>query len=363
IFSSSFGYFLSDEFLSSLTAKESQKWIAKTAKTINESIHDHILVYVGKPLYELTTYLKTTYLEHCVPSQVSSGLAKLPIAHVYLNGNKTNQATDPYLPDGTPLNGSKAYEHMLSYFTTTNITPDEVHALGYEMIDKLYSQILELARQFTNQTNNDTAKELFHQRLYNSSDMYYQTVPIPEIESNATAHSRCRSPQDAEKYCPVRWKIMQTWFEDVNKIMSLLDGETVNMFYFTGSKHTTPNCPITPVANFNPNMGVPSYRSNVPSCLGPARYQIPFFLSRPGPKFNQMSVNSHEARPGHHTQVQGHMEHFRDSCGGLLGWLDSITSYTAFVEGWGLYAENPLIARDTNVYKNKPLDKYGMLRG
>ena len=72
---------------------------------------------------------------------MSSGLAKLPIAHVYLNGNKTNQTTDPYLPDGTPLNGSKAYEHMLSYFTTTNITPDEVHALGYEMIDKLYSQV------------------------------------------------------------------------------------------------------------------------------------------------------------------------------------------------------------------------------
>ena len=39
-----------------------------------------------------------------------------------------------------------------------------------------------------------------------------------------------------------------------------------------------------------------------------------------------------------------------------------MTSYTAFVEGWALYAENPLIAHDTDVYKGQPLYKYGMLK-
>ena len=56
------------------------------------------------------------------------------------------------------------------------------------------------------------------------------------------------------------------------------------------------------------------------------------------------------------------MEHFRDSCGGVISWLDSSTSYTAFSEGWALYAENPLIARDTNVYETEPFQKYGMLK-
>lgn len=61
-------------------------------------------------------------------------------------------------------------------------------------------------------------------------------------------------------------------------------------------------------------------------------------------------------------QSQGLVEHFRDSCGGLISWLDSSTHYTVFSEGWALYAENPLIARETNVYEKDPFQKYGMLK-
>lgn len=39
-----------------------------------------------------------------------------------------------------------------------------------------------------------------------------------------------------------------------------------------------------------------------------------------------------------------------------------MTSYTAFTEGWALYAENPLIAYDTDTYEEQPLYKYGMLK-
>lgn len=61
-------------------------------------------------------------------------------------------------------------------------------------------------------------------------------------------------------------------------------------------------------------------------------------------------------------QVQGLVEHFQDTCGGIIGWLSAVTSYTAFIEGWALYAENPLIAYDTDTYKGEPLYKYGMLK-
>ena len=46
----------------------------------------------------------------------------------------------------------------------------------------------------------------------------------------------------------------------------------------------------------------------------------------------------------------------------MISWLDSSTYYTSFTEGWALYAENPLIARETNVYDNEPFQKYGMLK-
>ena len=83
----------------------------------------------------------------------------------------------------------------------------------------------------------------------------------------------------------------------------MLDPKTSQMFYFTGKKHTTPNCPLEIVPDFNPSAGVPSYLKSDSKCSRNAKYFIPFFLERPGPRYMQWSVNAHEARPGHHTQV------------------------------------------------------------
>ena len=58
----------------------------------------------------------------------------------------------------------------------------------------------------------------------------------------------------------------------------------------------------------------------------------------------------------------GHVEYFQDSYGGIPKWIDSQTFYTFFAEGWGLYAENPLIAKDTNTYEGNLMQKYGMLQ-
>ena len=84
--------------------------------------------------------------------------------------------------------------------------------------------------------------------------------------------------------------------------LGLLDPKTINMFYFTGPKQTTPNCPITLAPDFNPSAG-PNYESGGKECKKNAQYNIPFFLERPGPKYEEWSTNAHEGRPGHHTQV------------------------------------------------------------
>ena len=51
-----------------------------------------------------------------------------------------------------------------------------------------------------------------------------------------------------------------------------------------------------------------------------------------------------------------------DSCDGAIAWLDKVTNYPAFIEGWALYAESPLIAQDTDTYKYEPMQKFGMLK-
>ena len=86
------------------------------------------------------------------------------------------------------------------------------------------------------------------------------------------------------------------------QVMSMLDPQTTDMFYFYGPKHTTPNCPVDLAPNFNPSSGAQSYRSSNKECTRNAYYNIPFFLDRPK-KYEEWSVNAHEARPGHHTQV------------------------------------------------------------
>ena len=61
-------------------------------------------------------------------------------------------------------------------------------------------------------------------------------------------------------------------------------------------------------------------------------------------------------------QSQGFKELFGDKCGDVISWLNSASYYTAFTEGWALYAENPLIAEETDTYDNDPLQLYGMLK-
>ena len=74
------------------------------------------------------------------------------------------------------------------------------------------------------------------------------------------------------------------------------------MFHFNGPKQTTPSCPIDLAPDFNPS-AAPNYRDGGKDCKENAKYNIPFFVERPGPKYEEWSTNAHEGRPGHHTQV------------------------------------------------------------
>ena len=81
-------------------------------------------------------------MRHCVPSNISSGLFNRPLKYVYTNGilNKS-QPTVRKLPTGETISGPQTYASILSFFTTSDITPDEVYNKGWEMINKTYPQV------------------------------------------------------------------------------------------------------------------------------------------------------------------------------------------------------------------------------
>ena len=87
------------------------------------------------------------------------------------------------------------------------------------------------------------------------------------------------------------------------QILATLHYEIAGLFYFTGPYKSTPSCPVKIAIDFNPASAVPFYQSSDAKCSRVAAYYMPFFLDKPGPKYETVSLAAHEARPGHHTQV------------------------------------------------------------
>ena len=99
--------------------------------------HNYVSIFLT-----LCRYLETEHIRHCVPSNVSSGLATLPLEYVWLDGKENKSwKTNRTLPTGEPLNGSQAYLNILSYFTTNSTTPLEVFNLGKEQLNIFYPKV------------------------------------------------------------------------------------------------------------------------------------------------------------------------------------------------------------------------------
>ena len=81
------------------------------------------------------------HIKYCVPSEVSSGLASLPLDHVHIHGKPTNQDTRKVLPTGQRLRGADTYRDILSYFATKRITPDEVFEIGQKRLKEIYPEV------------------------------------------------------------------------------------------------------------------------------------------------------------------------------------------------------------------------------
>lgn len=353
--------FLAKDFISNMNDDQLSKWQGKYGKSASESLREFALEYVGKAIDHMLRFIKEEHIAHCAPDSVATGLGSLPLAYVFVNGSQTSTKTTQKLPTGEELNGKDSYKKLLAHFTTTSQTPDEIYNLGEDMRDKLYSEVLELAKKATKLENVDEAKRRFKE-LINDTKMYYNDKDIPANESDDNAHKVCSTVKGAERYCPHRIAAMKKWFDHSKQIMATLDYETAGLFHVTGPYKSTPSCPIKLDYDFNPSSGVPFYSPSDSNCSKVASYNMPFFLAKPGPRYESVTLAAHEGRPGHHTQVQGYIEHFTDSCEGPIRWIAVNTLYLAFAEGWALYAEYPLIPEHTTAYQVDPISKFGMLK-
>ena len=131
-------HYLKRSYLAKLEREVNASWRQQHGgQSVREAIKEALLKGIGQPLINLIHYLEFTHSRHCVPNDVASGLANLPVDFVYTDGVPGKRTTKILPGTNRTLSGKETYRRILSYFTTTDITPEEVHENGTSLLDSL----------------------------------------------------------------------------------------------------------------------------------------------------------------------------------------------------------------------------------
>jgi prolyl oligopeptidase len=258
-----------------LTPIEKKDLINKAKDLINNKIN---------PAYEeLNIFLKNDYL---VNSRDSIGIKDIPDGRIY-------------------------YEELAKYYTTTDLTPDEIHNIGLKEIQRIRSEMEEIIKS----VNWDGDFDSFLNYLRTSPRFYYD------------------NPDD-----------LFDAYLIMSKTIDPLLPKLFNVF---------PRAPygVIPIPEESAPFTTTAYY-NSPSPGRPGYFYANLYKPDSRPKYEIPVLTVHEAVPGHHFQISIAQE------------LENVPTFrkyqgiTAFVEGWGLYSEE--LGEYINLYDD-PYDKFGQL--
>ena len=122
-------------------SKVLSEWLRKDRLTV-------LLLIWASFLFDLR-YVEGEHLRNCPPDTLDSGLQKLPLEYVYeypsglsSPGNwNTNLKTLKKLPTGEELKGTKSYETFMRFFTTFEITPEQLRERARARLNALYNSV------------------------------------------------------------------------------------------------------------------------------------------------------------------------------------------------------------------------------
>ena len=235
-------------------------------------------------------------------------------AYVDLN----NFLKNTYLPNsrssiglnGVP-EGDKWYEYAARYHTTTNLTPDEIHDIGLKEVLRIRKEM----EQIITDLEWDGDFKSFLNYLRTSPRFYYDN---PEDLLNAYLIM-------AKSIDPLLPKIFKVFPRAPYGVIPI----------------PSESAPYTTTAYYNsPAKGRPGY------------FYANLYKPESRPKYEIPVLTVHEAVPGHHFQISIAQELEN------VPTFRKYQSFTAFVEGWGLYSEE--LGEFINLYDD-PYDKFGQL--
>ena len=210
-------------------------------------------------------------------------------------------------------NGKLMYAALAQKFTTTQLTPREIHDIGQREVARIRAEMETIQKR----VKFAGSFQEFLTHLRTDSKFYYE------------------DPNDlllAYKQCCKR-----------------IDPQLPNLF------HRLPKTAyeIVPIpAQMAPDTTTAYYQQPSADGSRPGRYFVNLYRPQDRPKYEIEALSLHESVPGHHFQIALAME------------LDNVPSfrryggYTAFIEGWGLYSEK--LGEELGLYKD-PYSKFGQL--
>ncbi|WP_028115211.1 DUF885 domain-containing protein [Ferrimonas senticii] len=218
-------------------------------------------------------------------------------------------------------NGEAAYAASLKLFTTTDYTPDQIHQLGLSEVARLQAEMMQIL----------AAEGI-------------------DIEPGFTA-AMAELAADPKHYYPDTDEGRAQILADYQAIIDEIDAGIDSAFNIR-PKATVE---VLRIPEFKEKTAPGAYYQQ-PALDGsrPGRFYANLWDIKATPKYGMRTLAYHEAVPGHHFQVAISME--------LEGlpFIRKMSPFTAYVEGWALYAEQ--VAWEMG-FQSEPLDNLGRLGG
>ena len=136
--------YLRPQYLTKLGSGVNARWKAQhSGQSVKEAIKEALVKGFGEPVLNLIHFLEYKHSLHCLPTKVASGLANLPVDFVYTGGvpDVKNKTTKVLPGTGQELNGTRTYSMMLSYFTTINISAEDIYEEGRKQLKTFMPQV------------------------------------------------------------------------------------------------------------------------------------------------------------------------------------------------------------------------------
>lgn len=214
-------------------------------------------------------------------------------------------------------NGKSYYNHALKQITTTDFKADEIHKIGLSEVERIHKEMSAIK----DQVGFKGSLQDFFEDIKNNKKFFYASTP----------------------------KGKKQYLSDTNKIIDKMRTQLDKLF-ITKPKAELDVRAVEPFRE--KSAGIAFYQRPALNGTRPGIYYVNLSDMSSVAKYDMEALAYHEAIPGHHMQISINQE------------LDEVpmfrkfSYFTAFTEGWGLYAEK--IPKEIGFYKD-PYSDFGRL--